>query len=197
MELLSPGPGSQIFLSHLSQTLKRSLKSPKTKPCDPSPPWSHVDDGTSTTLGFLTMSGWVMNAQQTRERSSRYSHHIHCAGTNLPRRRVGQHRHGSKLPTKPVIARGHDACTAGRPGGACEGVVGGCQVCLPIKAESFPVEGTTNLPETSGPRVREPEVKPGQITDVELGDVGDGGVNTWYFIPMTLDYTCPVSIFYR
>ena len=78
-----------------------------------------------------------------------------------------------------------------------KGLWDGCQICLPIKAESFPVEGTTNLPETSGPRAREPEVKTGQITDVELGNVGDGGVNTWYFIPMTLDYTCPVSIFYR
>lgn len=88
MELLSPGPSTQNFLSHLSKTLERIQTTKRTKPCDPSPPWSHTEEGTATTVRFLTMSGWVMNAQQTRERSSRCNHHIHCAGTNLPRRGV-------------------------------------------------------------------------------------------------------------
>lgn len=128
---------------HLNQTLKRRLEPPKMKPPDPSPPWSHVDEGTSTTVEFLTVSGWVMNAQQTRERSSRWSHHTHCAGTNLPRRGVFQHLHGSKLPMKTVTARGNEAFTSGSLRRGC-GM--GARSCLPIKAKSFPDEETPTSP---------------------------------------------------
>lgn len=158
---------------HLNQTLKRRLEPPKTKPPDPSPPWSHVDEGTSTTVGFLTMSGWVMSAQQTRERSSRWSHHTHCAGTNLPRRGISQHLHGSKLLMKTVTARGNEAFTAGSLRRGC-GM--GARSVYPSKQSPSLLRGHQPPPNFPRPRVREPEVKTGQITDEELGNVGGGSV---------------------